>query len=69
MINIIKQGTLYPYRINCVRCGCIFEFQDEDIQTMQAHQNEYVEKIACPCCKKEIHTWSREQWYKKVWKE
>lgn len=54
MIRIIKHGTK---RVNeCNNCGCIFQYEKEDIKVEQAGWNEYTYTICCPDCKQEIKT-------------
>ena len=66
MINIIKEGHIYPYQLICVKCGCIFEFQDEDIQEVQDRINDFHYQINCPICDNKFCTYfSKSDWYKK----
>lgn len=67
MINIIQEGTLYPYKLKCFKCGCIFEFQDEDVFIDNLGHNEIMERINCPTCGQDINAWSRQDWLKKAW--
>lgn len=64
MINIIKEGSLYPYQLTCFKCKCVFEFQDEDIHKDQVHMNEYIYRINCPTCGQDINSWTKEDWLK-----
>lgn len=49
MIKIVKQGKIPTcYEITCVKCHCIFHFEDEDII-----EDSFVtsfDHIVCPCC-------------------
>lgn len=51
MIRVIKHGT--KRTIECKNCGCVFEYEKEDINTIQTGYNEYKYYIDCPDCKQE----------------
>ena len=64
MIKIIKHGTQI-YTVTCRRCGCIFEFTQEDINDEVSSNGGYV-SINCPDCNYRITSWSSRDWLKKV---
>ncbi len=64
MIRVIKHGTQI-YTVTCRRCGCVFEFTNEDIVDEQSDNGEYV-SIRCPDCQNRITSWSSKDWLKKV---
>ena len=64
MINIIKKGNLFPYQLTCPKCGCIFEFQDEDIEVKQVMYNEWIWMMRCPTCGEVIRSYSSNKWRK-----
>ena len=64
-MKVIKQGTVIPKnRITCGECGCIFEYDTEDIETVKQewtefdhslYMNEYhcthdADIVKCPTC-------------------
>lgn len=59
MIKIIEKGT--KHKIRCKDCGCLFSFDDEDvnirtgscIRVMEICKKHY-EIIVCPQCENEI---------------
>lgn len=54
MIKIIKSGTRQTK--TCLNCGCVFSFEDEDIQGVDTGHPiaGYHTSIKCPQCKTEI---------------
>ena len=55
MIKIIKPGTRQT--TTCLNCGCIFSFEDEDIQkedNFNHPMTRFRKIIKCPQCKTEI---------------
>lgn len=48
MIRIIKQGKKRV--VQCSHCDCVFEYEKEDILTIQVGMNEYTNFVPCPCC-------------------
>lgn len=52
MIKILKHGNKRV--IECKNCGCIFEYEHEDVKREQSGINEYIYYISCPDCNK-IH--------------
>ena len=71
MINILKEGKienfkpeLIKYKDKCDNCGCIFEFQEEDVKALPDHyyfkevyaancpETQY---IICPFCNSDIY--------------
>lgn len=67
MIHIIKHGTKYPYKLTCFHCGCIFEFQDEDIRDTEIDNKIWLKTIYCPECKQDINSHMQTDWLKKEW--
>ena len=54
MIKIIKSGTIQEK--HCERCGCIFSFEEEDIETEVnvgscMATKPYKKFVTCPQCK------------------
>lgn len=64
-MKVIKQGVVIPKnRITCGECGCIFEYDTEDIETVKQewtefdhslYMNEYhcthdADMVKCPTC-------------------
>ena len=49
MIKVVKHGHA-PYQMTCKYCGCVFIFEDSDIQNNHC-QWDYAEYIYCPECK------------------
>ncbi len=39
MIKIIKKGT--RQQATCDRCGCVFSYEEEDINHLENHNDEY----------------------------
>ena len=52
MKQIIKHGHA-PYKATCPLCGCIFTFEDEDIENNHC-QWDYEEWLSCPECEQHI---------------
>lgn len=60
MIEIIKRGT--KKTCTCDNCGCIFSYEDEDIEVKLYHafdisqiaDDEYKELVRCPQCDEKI---------------
>lgn len=48
MIKVIKHGT--KKTAECKHCGCIFEYEDEDVQRERVKNNEYDIFVKCPDC-------------------
>lgn len=48
MIKVIKHGT--KKTAECKHCGCIFEYEDEDVQRKRVKNNEYDIFVKCPDC-------------------
>lgn len=48
MIKVIKHGT--KRTAVCEKCGCIFSFEEEDINTVHMGMNEYQNEVPCPEC-------------------
>ena len=49
MIKIVKQGVIPTYyQIKCIKCHCVFNFEDEDI-TDSDYLSTY-DAVVCPCC-------------------
>ena len=50
MIRVIKPGKRFRtfYQATCKRCGCQFEFDDEDIQREYNKQGTIDSHIRCP---------------------
>lgn len=59
-MKIIKHGNMYKDRlIKCLKCGCVFGFNDDDIKVshfryMGGYVFETLEYIECPECEAEI---------------
>lgn len=54
MIKILKEGkkpkpTKVIYKTTCSNCGCVFEFEVEDIKYQEKHLNGKM-TVECPCC-------------------
>lgn len=39
MIKVIKKGT--KQIMTCNKCGCVFSYEEEDIQHLERHGDEY----------------------------
>lgn len=55
MIKIIEKGT--KHKIRCKDCGCLFSFDDEDVNIrtkISIYGIEVYEIIVCPQCENEI---------------
>ena len=58
MIKILKDGVKPKtikviYKTSCQHCGCIFEFETEDIKSQERHPGGNI-TVECPCCHKDI---------------
>lgn len=55
MIEIIKKGT--KKKCTCKECGCIFTYEDEDIQIEESkyHGGGDSKYIDCPQCNNRIY--------------
>ena len=53
-IRVIKHGTKRV--AECAYCGCVFEYELEDINTIQKKHNEYTQSVDCPDCRREVET-------------
>lgn len=53
-MRIIKEGRqpATEWLIECKRCGCIFVFDDRDVEIVQREGDE---RVHCPTCNKAIH--------------
>ena len=57
MIKVLVHGDQYRIR-KCDRCGCVFEFEDEDIKSTQGWYKGFktdLEYVTCPECGKYVH--------------
>ena len=63
-MRIIKEGKqpATEWQMECLRCGCIFMFDDRDVRTDQ-REGEWVH---CPNCNKAIHCEDRKYWDKGI---
>lgn len=55
MIKIIKVGS--RKKIECVECGSLLSYEEEDIETATNPKNGWADKrfIECPQCKSKIY--------------
>ncbi len=59
-MKVIKHGNMYKNKlIKCSKCGCVFEFNDDDIKVshfkyMCGYVFETLEYIECPECEAKI---------------
>lgn len=55
MIKIIKVGS--RKKIECVECGSLLSYEEEDIETATNPENGWADKrfIECPQCKSKIY--------------
>lgn len=55
MIKIIKAGS--RKKIECVDCGALLSYEEEDIKTATNPENGWTDKrfIECPQCKSKIY--------------
>lgn len=53
-IRVIKHGKKRV--AECLNCGCVFEYELEDIKTKQQGYNEYVHSVKCPDCRQAVET-------------
>ena len=63
MISLIKSITYLPYRVTCPLCGCIFDFNDEEIRDMDSEGVQYF-SVTCPDCNHYENAWSKRDWLK-----
>lgn len=58
MKTIIKHGNIDIYQVICEKCGCIFQYNDEDI--LEDDKDFYFRyKVSCPDCGLDIeHSYS-----------
>lgn len=52
MVTIIEKGTKHKHQ--CEACGCLFSYEDEDIDTHYIWLVPVYEFIKCPQCKNDI---------------
>lgn len=52
MVTIIKYGT--KYKKTCDNCGCLFSYEDEDIDAHYEWLVPIKETIECPQCRNDI---------------
>lgn len=52
MITVIKHGK--KKQITCSNCGCVMEYEKEDVKAEQVGMNEYDYSINCPDCKSKV---------------
>ena len=59
MINIIKRGNPHKreFRVECDKCGTIFECAAEDCHRIPAGQGFWTWAILCPVCHEECSDW------------
>lgn len=50
MIKVIKHGN--KRATECSECGCVFEYEKEDVKTSQTGYNDYEYYLYCPDCRK-----------------
>ena len=67
MRRILSIPNEFSYICKCFRCGCKFEFQDEDIYQDGISGIDYVYRINCPSCRQDINAWDKNDWLKKSW--
>ncbi len=68
MIKILKHGKKI-YTIECKNCGCLFQFNDEDIKHEHSGYNGSYVSIKCPDCGNRITNYDPKSWLKKVLNE
>lgn len=49
MINVIKEGKRKVFRVECDRCGCLFEYDHRDVDYTVTYYY-----VICPCCGKRV---------------
>ena len=57
MITVIKPGRIRGYEVTCKRCGCVFRFEDSDIEKNAPYYDNTV-KVKCPHCYTYLASWS-----------
>lgn len=64
-MRIIKEGRqpATEWQMECLRCGCIFVFDDRDVEIDQREGDEWVQ---CPFCNKSICCEDRKHWGKGI---
>ena len=67
-MRIIKEGQkpITEWQMECLRCGCIFVFDDRDVVVDDREGDEWV---YCPECYKAICCDGREHWEKSIMHE
>lgn len=56
MITIIEHGT--KHKKKCDVCGCLFSYEDIDIDTHYVWMVAVYKYIKCPQCKNDILLWT-----------
>ena len=56
-IKIIKEGKTTKFTKTCPRCGCEFEYEEEDVKVdssvcLTSYPAKYATYVICPCCGK-----------------
>lgn len=51
-VKVIKHGN--KRTVECNNCGCLFEYEKEDVSTLKTGFNEYEYFIDCPDCRQQI---------------
>lgn len=64
-MRIIKEGRqpATEWQMECKRCGCIFAFDNKDVQWDQRENDEWVH---CPTCNQAIGCKGRKYWGKGI---
>ena len=63
MISIIKSNIYLPYRVTCPLCGCIWDFDNKEINVIQDNFGDYL-SVICPECNHYENAWKKEDFLK-----
>lgn len=65
-MKIIKDGLKhenYPIEHTCPVCGCVYEYDENDIHATDERDGVYFGVVFCPTCKNSYHvTCTKEVW-------
>lgn len=63
MISIIKSNIYLPYRVTCPLCGCIWDFDNEEIKEINSEAGNYF-SVTCIECNHYENRWSKKDFLK-----
>lgn len=69
-MRVIKSGWVqqdYPIEHTCSVCGCVYEYNVDDIHATDEREGVYFGVVFCPTCKNSHHVTCSKETFDKAW--